>query len=110
VGGRKTEVEQQPQLLNNFLAILAEFTAGEPMREGVLWTNLSRYEISRRVLERGSSASRHTVRKLLRKHGLGQRKARKKKSMGAHPDRNRPVVVATWQSSLSQGVAVINLV
>jgi len=28
------------------------------------------------------------VRKLLKKHGLGQRKARKKKSLGAHPDRN----------------------
>lgn len=58
------------------------------MREGVLWTNLSRCEISRRLREMGIPASRRTVRKLLRKHGLGQRKARKKKSMGAHPDRN----------------------
>lgn len=61
----------------NFRALLAEFTAGDPMRQGVLWTNLSRHEISR-----------HVVRKLLKKHGLGQRKASKKKSMGAHPDRN----------------------
>jgi hypothetical protein len=74
--------------LDNFLAILAEFTAGDPMREGVLWTNLSRCEISRRLREMGTPASRHTVRKLLRKHGLGQRKTRKKKSMGTHPDRN----------------------
>ena len=72
----------------NFLEILAEFTAGDPMREGVLWTNLSRCEISRRLQELGTPASRHTVRKLLKKHRLGQRKARKKKSMGAHPDRN----------------------
>jgi hypothetical protein len=36
----------------------------------------------------GTAASRLTVRKLLRKHGLDQRKARKKKSMGAHPDCN----------------------
>jgi hypothetical protein len=28
------------------------------------------------------------VRKLMKKHGLGQRKVRKKKSMGAHPDRD----------------------
>jgi hypothetical protein len=28
------------------------------------------------------------VRKLLRKHGLGLRKARKKKTLGAHPDRD----------------------
>ena len=58
------------------------------MREGVLWTNLSRCEISRRLAEMGTSASRHTVRKLLKKHGLGQRKARKKKALGTHPDRD----------------------
>jgi len=58
------------------------------MREGVLWTNLSRREISRRLAELGTPASRHTVRKLMKKHGLGQRKVRKKKSLGAHPDRN----------------------
>ena len=29
--------------------ILGEFTAGDPMREGVLWTNLSLRELSRRL-------------------------------------------------------------
>jgi hypothetical protein len=72
----------------NFCALLAEFTAGDPIRQGVLWTNLSRREISRRLGSMGTPASRHVVRKLLKKHGLGQRKACKKKSMGAHPDRN----------------------
>lgn len=67
---------------------MAEFTAGDPMREGVLWTNLSRREISRRLREMGTPASRHVVRKLLKRSGMGQRTARKKKSMGAHPDRN----------------------
>lgn len=87
-GGRKAAMERQPPLEGNFLRVLAEFTAGDPMREGVLWTNLSRREISRRLAESGTPASRHTVRKLLNKHGLGQRKVRKKKSMGAHPDRD----------------------
>lgn len=58
------------------------------MREGVLWTNLSRREISRRLEELGTPASRDTVRKLLRKHNLGQRKSRKKKALGNHPDRD----------------------
>ena len=58
------------------------------MREGVLWTNLSRREISRRLAELGTPASRHTVRKLMKKHGLGQRKVRKRKTLGAHPDRD----------------------
>jgi hypothetical protein len=48
-GGRKVATEEKPQLDDNFRQILAEFTAGDPMREGVLWTNLSRREISRRL-------------------------------------------------------------
>jgi Rhodopirellula transposase DDE domain len=86
--GRKHAMAHKPDLEENFLKLLAEFTAGDPMREGVLWTNLSRCEISRRLAEMGTSASRHTVRKLLKKHGLGQRKTRKKKSLGTHPDRD----------------------
>lgn len=58
------------------------------MREGVLWTNLSRREICRRLEEMGTPTSRRQVRKLLRKHKVGQRKVRKKKSMGNHPDRD----------------------
>jgi hypothetical protein len=70
------------------LKLLEEFQAGDPMREGVLWTNLSRREISLRLAEMGTPASRHTVRGLLRKYRMGQRKARKKKSLGNHPDRD----------------------
>ena len=66
----------------NFDKILAEFTVGDPMREGVLWTNLCRPEISRRFALMGTLASRHVVRKLLKKSHLGQRKSCKKKSMG----------------------------
>jgi hypothetical protein len=68
--------------------ILAEFTAGDPMRVGVLWTNLSLGELSRRLLEMGTPASRRTIRRLLRRLKLGRRTARKKKTMGHHPDRN----------------------
>jgi hypothetical protein len=87
-GDRKTATDRQPKLDDNFLTLLAEFTAGDPMREGGLWTNLSRREISRRLKAMGTPASRHTVRQLMKKPGLGQRKARKKKSLGAHPDRD----------------------
>ena len=88
----------------NFRALLAEFTAGDPMRQGVLWTNLSRREISRRLAEMGTPASRHVVRKLLKKHGLGQRKACKKKSMGAqrrvyapeHQHGDEPIVLRLY--------------
>jgi len=58
------------------------------MRAGVLWTNLSLRELSRRLLELGTPASRRVIRRLLRQFKLGRRTARKKKTMGHHPDRN----------------------
>lgn len=58
------------------------------MRTGVLWTNLSLHELSRRLLELGTPASRRVIRRLLRQFQLGRRTARKKKTMGHHPDRN----------------------
>ena len=46
----------QPALEANLRALLQEFTAGDPMREGVLWTNLSLRELSRRLLALGTPA------------------------------------------------------
>lgn len=58
------------------------------MREGVLWTNLSLRELARRLADLGTPASRRSIRRALRKLHVGRRTARKKKSMGQHPDRN----------------------
>ena len=77
-GGRKPLIDSVATLEKNFCGLLAEFTAGDPMREGVLWTNLSRREISRRLPAMGTPASCYVVRKLLKKHGLASaRRARK---------------------------------
>jgi hypothetical protein len=67
---------------------LQAFTAGDPMRAGVLWTNLSLRELSRRLVALGTPASRRTIRRLLKKLTIGCRTARKKKTMGHHPDRH----------------------
>ena len=73
----------------NFLEVLRDHTAGDPMREGVQWTDLTRREISRRLAERGTPAGKRVVKGLLKKHGYVKRKARKAKAMGPrHPDRN----------------------
>jgi hypothetical protein len=68
--------------------LLQDFTAGDPMRTGVLWTNLSLRELSRQLIALGTPASRRVIRRLLRQLKLGRRTARKKKTMGHHPDRN----------------------
>jgi Rhodopirellula transposase DDE domain len=69
---------------------LQEFTAGDPLREGVLWTTLSLREVSRRLVAMGTPARRRTIRRLLKKLNIGCRTARQKKTMGHHPDRNAP--------------------
>ena len=73
----------------NFLQVLGENTAGDPMREGVKWTHLTRHQISLKLAERGTPAGKRVVKQLLQKHGYVKRKARKVKAMGPrHPDRN----------------------
>ena len=56
-GGRPQRVVAQPTLEANLRQLL-QVTAGDPMREGVLWTNLSLRELSRRLLALGTPASR----------------------------------------------------
>lgn len=73
----------------NFIEIMNAFSAGDPMRQGVMWTNLSQCEISRKLAEMGTPAHRKIVKALLKKHQIGQRKVQKKKSMGTHPDRDK---------------------
>ncbi len=69
--------------------MLQDHTAGDPMREGVKWTDLTRREISQRLLERGTPAGQGVVKQLLKRHGYVKRKAQKLKAMGPrHLDRN----------------------
>jgi hypothetical protein len=78
----------QPTLEANLRQLFQECTAGDPMRAGVLGTTRSLRELSRRLVALGTPASRRTIRRVLRKLTLGRRTARKKKTMGHHPDRN----------------------
>jgi hypothetical protein len=68
--------------------VLADHTAGDPMRADVKWTNLSRRQIARRLAALGTPASRRVVAWLLHRHGFRRRRAVKKRTMGRHPDRN----------------------
>ena len=68
------------------------------MRVGALWTNLSLRELQRRLIGMGTPASRRVIRRLLRQLRPGRRTARKKKSMGHHPDRNAQFEnIARWR-------------
>jgi hypothetical protein len=78
-----------PHLEENFLRVLQEHTAGDPMRQEVRWTDLTYEQIAEHLAEAGTPVSVPVVKQLLKKHGYVTRKARKSRAMGNHPDRNR---------------------
>ena len=87
-GGRKKVTETTDSIDEVFLGILREHTGGEPMDESVKYTNLKRTEISKKFKERGMDVSEHVVKQLLEKHGFGERKMAKTKTMKEDKDRN----------------------
>ena len=111
-GGRKKLIEVSAALEENFLKVLEDHTAGDPMRADVKWTNLSRGEIASRVTELGTQVSRHVVSQLLRKHKYRKRKALKKKTMGPrNPNRNAQFenIARLKKEYLNAGLPVISM-
>ena len=68
--------------------MLQDHTAGDPMRQGVRWTDLTYAQIADHLAEAGTPVSVPVVKQLLRKHGYVKHKALKSKAMGGHADRN----------------------
>ena len=78
-GGRKPYGENHPGIDEAFLDVLEDNTAGDPMQEKVLWTNLTQREIADRLQEQhGIQVSETVVEQLLKKHDFTRRKAQKK--------------------------------
>lgn len=91
--------------------MLRDHTAGDPMREGVKWTNLSRRQISRKLEELGTPAGKNVVSRLLDEHGYRRRKPQKKRTMGQHADRNAQFenIARLKQEFLDAGKPVISI-
>jgi len=88
-GGRKPYDVTHPDINEKFLDVLKYHTAGNPMDETVLWTNLRPAEIAHLMyVEHGLKVSRTVIRKLLKKHNYRRRKAQKKQTMKDVPHRN----------------------
>lgn len=88
-GGRKSKVEETPNINAIFLDVLSEHTAGNPMKENVKWTNLTKADIIKMMAQRGVKISRNIVRKLLKKNNFVKRKAQKSTATTQHKDRNK---------------------
>jgi len=88
-GGRKGYAEHHPNIDEQFLDVLKDHTAGDPMDEKVVWTDLTPSEISKRLeQDHQVRVSRSVVKKLLKKHNYRRRKAQKKQTMKSVPHRD----------------------
>lgn len=70
------------------MRVRRDYTADDPMRENVRWTNLTQKEIVERLAAAGTPVSVTVVKAWLRPHHDVKRKAQKAQAMGQHPDRN----------------------
>lgn len=88
-GGRKQYNKTHPDIDEKFLGVIKKYTAGDPMDEKVVWTDLRPWQIAK-LLEKKHEirVSKTVIRKLLKKHNYRRRKAQKKKTMKEVPHRN----------------------
>jgi hypothetical protein len=68
--------------------VLEDHTAGNPMAEEVIWTDLTATDIAERLTQLGTPTSVHVVEQLLEMAGYRRRQAQKYCSMDEHADRN----------------------
>ena len=88
-GGRKRYDERHQNIDAQFLSVLKEHTAGDPMDEKVVWTDLTPQEIAKMLdQDHQVNVSKSVVNKLLKKHNYRRRKAQKKKTMKSVAHRN----------------------
>lgn len=87
------------------------YTAGDPMQDGVRWTNLTRSEIAAGLADQGFPVSVTVVDRLLEEHQMGQRKPRRIKTMRHDPDRNEQFehIAELKEEFLEAGLPVLSM-
>jgi hypothetical protein len=91
--------------------VIDAYTAGDPMRDGVLWTNLTRSEIAAGLADQGFPVSVAVVDRLLDEFHLGQRKPQRIKTMRDDPDRNEQFkhIAELKREFLDEGLPVLSM-
>lgn len=72
----------------NFREVLRLYTAGDPCHDDVVWTNLTKCEIAKRLAQLRTPVSVNIVTQLLDDAAFRERKLRKTMAMGSAPRRN----------------------
>jgi hypothetical protein len=91
--------------------VIDTHTAGDPMRDGVVWTNLTRTEIAAALGQEGFEVSTTTVDRLLEQGGFRYRKAQRVKTMGESADRNVQFeMIERWKGRyLKAGLPILSI-
>jgi hypothetical protein len=76
-GGRKSGLDNMPELRDNFQEVLRRYTAGDPMQEDIKWTDLTKTEVVHRLAQTSTPVSVNMVRQLLDAADFHRRKLRK---------------------------------
>lgn len=112
-GGRKPYWFSNPEIDEQFLSVLRDHTAGNPMNEKIRWTNLREWEIVKALKnDYDVKVSRNVVRQLLKKHNYRLRKSQKRQSLKKSvPDRNEQFdnIVRLRSKYLKAGNPVISM-
>ncbi len=87
-GGRKKKVDSTLNIVSVFLMVVNCHTAGDPMRSGVLWTDLTCREISGLLRPHAIHAGVYVVKQLLKMGGYVKRKMSKCRTLKEVKDRN----------------------
>jgi hypothetical protein len=100
-----------PTLEDNLIEVVSEYTAGDPMREEVIWTSLTPGQISDELSARGTPVCRDTVCDLLEEIGYRRRQAQKNLPLGsyAHRDEQFRHIAELKQQYLAAGEPVISM-
>jgi hypothetical protein len=98
-------------LLNLFQTVIDTHTAGDPIRQGVVWTNLTRSEIAAALGQEGFEVSTTTVDRLLDHFGFRHRKAQRIKTRGECAERDAQFEkIGQWKRRfLKAGLPVVSL-
>ena len=110
-GGRKCCLDSTPKLLEAFSVVIDTYTAGDPMQEGVRWTNLTREEIAEGLADEGYPVSVTVVDRLLETTHMGRRQPQKIKTMAHDPDRDEQFrhIAELKKDFLAAGLPVLSM-
>ena len=111
-GGRKGYKIKIPDIDKRFFDVIKNNIAGNPMKEGVVWTNLSYRTIAEKLYENnGIKVSTTVIQKLKKAHNYGRRKAQKKTTMKKVKNRNEQFlnIARLKAESENNGIPIISM-